>query len=124
MLTGSVNTCKRLFVKEANQAVLLSNFLHDLHHQLVMVSSNIRCGEDRSQLVLCRCNFVMLCLSKNTELPEFFVEILHVSGYSRLDGTEVMIFELLALRCFCSEKCSSNEFIYKLPEKKQALRTY
>ena len=49
----------------------------------------------------------MLCLSKYTQLPEFFIEILHVSGYSRLDGSEVMIFELLALRCFCSEKCSS-----------------
>ena len=87
--------------------MFLCDFLHDLHHQLVVIGRDVGGGEDRCQLVLCRSNFVMLCLSKYTQLPEFFIEILHVSGYSRLDGSEVMIFELLALRCFCSEKCSS-----------------
>ena len=107
MLSGTVDSLERLFVKEADEIVLSCDFLHYLHRKLVVISSDVSCCEDRCELVLCGSNFVMLCSSKDSELPEFFVQVLHESLYAGLDNAEVMIFHLLALRRKCSEKCSA-----------------
>ena len=91
-------------MQQADKAVAERNVLHCLHGQLVVVGRNVRGGEDRRQLVLCRGDLVVLCLSKHAELPQLFVELLHERGNSRLDRAEVMIFKLLTLRCACTEQ--------------------
>ena len=57
--------------------------------------------------MLSRSNFVVLCLCRNTELPEFLVEFVHVSRNSFLDVTEVVVFKFLTLWRLCTEKCSA-----------------
>ena len=52
-------------------------------------------------------NFVMLCLSKDTELPEFLVKIVHELLNLGLDNTKVMVIHLLALRSLSAEECSA-----------------
>lgn len=91
-------------MQQADKAVAERNVLHRLHGQLVMVGRNVCSGEDRRQLVLCRGDLVVLCLSKHAELPQLFVELLHERGNSRLDRAEVMVFKLLTLRCACTEQ--------------------
>ena len=43
MLTGTVNTCKRLFMKQTCKTMSGCDLLHALHHQLVMVGLDINC---------------------------------------------------------------------------------
>ena len=89
--------------------MLVSNFFHNFHGQLVVVDSNI-CGiKYRSQLVLCRSNLVMLCFGRNAKLPELFVKIMHVSSNTRFQSSEVMILHLLSFWCGSSQKCTSAE---------------
>ena len=52
-------------------------------------------------------DLVMLCFSKNTELPKLLVQVLHICGNTRLDDTEIMIIHLLSLRRLCTEKGAS-----------------
>ena len=49
----------------------------------------------------------MLCLGKDSELPEFLVKIVHELLYLGLDNTEVMVVHLLSLGRLGTEKCSS-----------------
>ena len=77
--------------------MLCSHLLHDLHRKLVMIGSNIRCGINRCQLMLRGRNLIMLGLCKDAELPELLVEILHISGYTGLDDTKIMVIHLLSL---------------------------
>ena len=59
--------------------------------------------------MLCRCDLVVLGLGINTQLPQLFVKVLHVSGNSCLDGAEVVVLKLLTLRCGCTEQCPACE---------------
>ena len=52
-------------------------------------------------------NFVVLCLSEDSELPEFLVEIVHELLNLGLDNAEVMVIHLLALGSLGAEKRSS-----------------
>ena len=109
VFTASVDSLKWFLMKEANHVVLVGNFFHDLHGQLVVVNCNV-CGiKYRSQLMLCRSNFVMFCFCRNTKFPELFVKIMHVSGNTWLQGSEVMIFHFLSFWCGSSQKCTSAE---------------
>ena len=62
VLTGSVNSCERFLVKQTFQPMLTSYSLQCLHCQLILIYSDISFCINRSQLMLCRCNLVMLCL--------------------------------------------------------------
>ena len=74
------------------------DFLHDLHRQLVMVGRDIGRRVDRRQFVLCGRHFVVLRLGKDAQLPEFLVQICHISGDSRFDDAEIVIIHLLSFR--------------------------
>ena len=52
-------------------------------------------------------NFVVLCLSEDSELPEFLVKIVHELLNLGLDNAEVMVIHLLSLRSLSAEECSS-----------------
>ena len=112
MLTGTVNTGKGLLMKETYHTVLSCYLLHYLHGQLVIICCHISGGVNGSQLVLCGSNLIMLRLSKDPQLPQLCIKILHKGYYPGFDHSEIMIVQLLSLGRQCSEKGSSR--IYKV----------
>ena len=42
-------------------------------------------------------HLVMLGFGENPQLPQLLVQLLHIGSYPRLDGTEIVILQLLAL---------------------------
>ena len=52
-------------------------------------------------------NFVMLCLSEDSELPKFLVQVVHELLNLRLDNAEVMVVHLLSLGSLGTEERSS-----------------
>ena len=109
VLARTVDSGERLLVEQADKSVLRGDFLHYLHGQLVVVGGDVRCGVYGCELMLRRCDFVVLGLCKNAELPELFVEVCHVSGDSRLDNSEIVVVHLLSLGRLCAEKSASAE---------------
>ena len=109
VLAGAIDALERLLVQQAGKAVLLSDRAHDLHGQLVVVGSDIGGGEDRSHLVLARCNLVVLGLGEDAELPQLLVEILHERCNARTECAEVVIIHLLALRRHRAEQGAAGE---------------
>ena len=49
----------------------------------------------------------MLCLCRDSELPELFIKVMHECGYLWLENTEVVILHLLSLRSAGTEKCTA-----------------
>ncbi len=90
-------------MQQTNKAVFESDFLHQLHCQLIVIGGNIGSREDRSQFMLSGSYFVMLGFGINAELPEFFVQIFHEIRNSLLDIAEIMIFQFLTFRRLCAE---------------------
>ena len=109
VLAAAVDTRKRLFVEQTYQIVFQGDLLHDLHGQLVMIRGNICGSENGSQLMLCRCNLVVLRLGKNTKLPQLFVQLFHVGSNSGLDGAEIVVIQLLTLGRFGAEQGSAGK---------------
>ena len=104
VFAGTVDPGKRLFMQQADKTVLGRYLLHDLHGQLVVVTGDVGSSIDRSQFVLCGSYLVVLRLSQNTQLPEFFVQLLHISRDPWLNGTEVMVVQFLPLGRFSAEQ--------------------
>ena len=104
MLAVSVYTGKGLFMQQADQTVLGSDLLHDLHGELVVVGCDVGRGIDRGKLVLRRRNLVVLGFCEDSQLPQFFVQFLHKSGYARLDDAKVVIVHFLPLGRLCAEQ--------------------
>ena len=98
VLTGAIDTGERFLMKQALETMAWCGLLHDLHHQLVMVDRKVRLIIDRCQLMLCRCDLVVLRLRGDAELPELYIHIAHKGGDAMTDGTEVVVIKLLALR--------------------------
>ena len=48
--------------------------------------------------MLCRCNLVMLCLCRHTQLPKLYIQFVHEAGNSFLNTAEIMVVHLLPLR--------------------------
>ena len=117
VLAGTVHASKRLFVEQTNKSVTESNFLHYLHCKLVVVGSDICSIIDRRKFMLCRSNFIVLCLGKDAELPELSVQISHILCNSRLDRAEIVIVHFLSLGRHSTEESSSchNEVFSLLP---------
>ena len=84
VLTGAIDTCKRLFMQQANQTVLQCNLFHDFHCQFVLVGRNVGGGENRSHFVLCRSYFIVFCGCKNANLPQSLIQISHICSNAGL----------------------------------------
>ena len=84
-------------MKQAYKSVSGCDLLHDLHHKLVLIGRDIGCRVDGCELVLSGCNLIVLGLCKDSEFPEFFVEVVHKGLYSGLDDSEVMVIHFLTL---------------------------
>ena len=109
MFTAAIDAGKWFFMKQADQIMSCRYLLHDFHRKLVMVRGNIGRRINRRQLVLGRRHLVMFRLRENTELPEFIVQVFHISGNSRFNNTEIVIVHFLSLWRFCSEQCPSGK---------------
>ena len=107
VLTGTIDTCKRLLMKQAAHTMTACYFLEDTHHDLVVVCSDIYRCIDRSQLMLCRSNFIVLRLRSYTEFPALFIYFFHIGRNSLTDRTEIVVIHLLSFRRHCTEKSSS-----------------
>ena len=78
----------------------VSDLLHQLHCELVVINGDVGGTEYGSELMLTGRNLVVACLCVDAELPEFPVQVLHVSRYPAPDGTGVDISEAEALSTF------------------------
>ena len=84
-----------------NQAGEMMSSRHPLHHfhrNLVLIRCLIGIGIDGCQFVLGRCHLIMLGFGQNADLPEFRVQLLHKGGHTRLELSEIMVFQFLPLR--------------------------
>ena len=109
VLAGTIYAFKRLLMQQAGEAVLLCHRTHNLHGQLIVVSSDVGGGEDRRHLVLARRYLVVLGLGEDTQLPQFLVKILHEGSYTRTECAKVVIVHLLTLRGHCAEQSAAGE---------------
>ena len=109
VLAGAVDACKRLLVQQTYQTMLQSDLLNDIHQQLVVIGCDIGGGEDRCDLVLCRCNLVVLGLCQQTVSPQLLIQLGHEGCNTRLDRAEVVILHLLTLRAHCAEQGAAGE---------------
>ena len=107
VLTGTVNSCKRFLMKQAAHTMTACYFLEDTHHDLVVVCSDIYRCIDRSQLMLCRSNFIVLRLRSYTEFPALFIYFFHIGRNSLTNRTEIVVIHLLSFRRHGAEKSSS-----------------
>ena len=97
VLTGTVDTVERLFVKQYLEAVLAGYFLHQAHQQHVVVNSQVGLFEDRSALKLVRSHLVVACLARNAQLKSLDLKILHESLHTLRNRSEVVVVHLLVL---------------------------
>ena len=107
VFTGSIQPCKWFLMEKTAHSVTACHFLQNTHHNLVMICCNIYRGINRSQLMLCRSNLIMLCLGCHAQLPALLIYFFHICGNSLTDGSEIMIVHLLSLRRHCSEKSTA-----------------
>ena len=98
MFAGTVHTGIRFFMQKASHAMFRCDFFHRLHNDLVMVYRDVGRLINRRQLMLCRSHFIMLRFRRNTQLPEFFIQVFHICADTFSDNAKVMIFHFLSLR--------------------------
>ena len=109
VLAAAVDAFKRFFVEQTDQVVFLGNLFHDLHGELVVVHCHIGRIEDRRQFMLCGSHLVVFGLGRDAELPQFHIQIVHISGHFRFQRAEIMILHLLSFGGGCAEQGSSAE---------------
>ena len=107
VFTGAIYACKWFLMKQATHTMAAGYFLQDAHHDLIMICCNIYRCIDRCQFMLCRCNFIMLCLCCHTKFPAFFIYFLHISRNSLTDSSKIMIIHLLTFRRHRTKQSSS-----------------
>ena len=104
MFAASVNAGKRLFVEQTNQTVPLGHGLQQLHCQLIMVAGHVGVAVDRRVLMLGRCHLIVLRFGEDTQLPQLHVQFVHERGDSGLNGTVIVVVQLLTLGRLCTEQ--------------------
>ena len=98
MLAGTAHTFIWLLMKQTSHVMLYRNSLHSFHNQLIMVYRNIGSLINRRQLMLCGCYLIVLRFCRNTQFPQFLIQVLHVGADTLSDNTKIVIFHLLSLR--------------------------
>ena len=92
----SVHAGKGLFMQKADQPMPVGDLLHDLHCDLVLVAGGVGVAVDRGHFVLGRGHLVVFGLGEDAELPQFIVQILHISGNSGSDRAKIVILQFLS----------------------------
>ena len=97
VLAAAVDSSKGLFVKQADEVMLGSDLMQEVHHDHIVVDRRIGIFINRCQLELSGSHFVMTSLRRNTETEQRMFHVLHEGQDSLRDGTEIVIFHLLSL---------------------------
>ncbi len=63
---------------------------------MIVVHGDIRLVVDRGDLMLGRSHLIVLGLRRHAQLPQLFVDVLHVGRDPLADRPEIMIVQLLA----------------------------
>ena len=109
MLAGAVHVVKRLLILQARQVVARSDELHLFHGHEVVIDCDRAALIDICQLVLARRHLIVLRFGRDTELPEFIVQLLHKRGDGGADRAKIVLLELLTLCGLTAEECASRE---------------
>ena len=107
VFTGAIYTRKRFLMKQTAHAMAACYFFKNTHHDLVMICSNIDRCIDRRKFMLCRSNFIMLCLGCYSKFPALFIYFFHICGNSLTDSSKIMIIHLLTFRRHRTKQSSS-----------------
>ena len=97
MLAAAVDASEGFFVEQAHELVPVGDFLHDVHEHLVMVGGDVGFLENRRELVLVRGHLVVARGHGNADFIGLLGHFVHVIENAFLDGSEILVFELLAL---------------------------
>ena len=97
MLSGTIDSGKRLLMQQTLHSMLARHPLQCLHHDLIVIHRDIDFRVDRRQFMLCRSHLVMLGLCGNTNFPEFNIDVAHKRRDPLADRAEIMIVQFLAL---------------------------
>ena len=98
VLTGTIQSRKWLFMKQAAHIVAACHLFQNTHHNLVMVCRNIYRCVDWRQLMLCRSNLIVLGLCRNSQFPAFLIYFFHIRRNSLADSSQIMIIHFLPFR--------------------------
>ena len=74
-----------------------------------MVGCDVGGGIYGRKLMLCGRDLVVFGFCEYAELPEFFVQVRHICGDTRLDRAEIVVVHFLTLGRLCTEQCSAGE---------------
>ena len=91
-------------MEQANQTVPLGHGLQQLHGQLIMVAGHVGVAVDRSVLMLGRGHLIVLRLGEDTQLPQLYIQFVHKRGNPGLNGTVIVVVQLLPLGRLCTEQ--------------------
>ena len=97
-MPASIDTVKWFLMKQALKSMLVCFLFQYFHNQMVVIQSQVTGLIDRCQLMLCRSNLVMLCFCRNTQFPQFFINIFHKCSDTWTDASEIMVIHFLS---FC-----------------------
>ena len=97
MLTGTVHACERLFVQQADKAILVGHVAEHFHDLHVVVACEVHFFEHRGKFELGRSHFVVAGLGRNAELPEFDFNFVHEVQNASRDAAEIVVIHLLML---------------------------
>ena len=109
VLSASIDSRERFFVKKADKTMPLRDFLHDIHKKLIVIGGKIRPFENGGEFILMRRHFVMTGGDRNTELVRLFADFDHEVEHPFLDGTEILILKLLSFRRRCAGKRTAGQ---------------
>ena len=94
----TIDSRKRLLVQQTYEAVLISHLFQNRHDQLLVIRCNVGGFKQGRNFKLARCNFIVACLGRNTQLVQFTVHVAHESQHALRDYTEIVVFKFLSLR--------------------------
>ena len=109
VLAAAVDPGKGLFVEQAHQIVAVGHFLQKLHGQLIVVAGAVGVGVHRGDLVLGGSYLIVLRLGQHAHLPQLLIQLMHEGRHTGLDGTVVVVVQLLPLGRLGTEQRAAAE---------------
>ncbi len=113
VLARTVHAVERLLVEKHHEAVPARDFVHQVHHNLVLVVGEVGLAVDRGEFELVRGYFVVAGLERNAEAVSFNLEVAHKRGDAAWYGSEIVVVELLVLgRIVSHQRASGNHQVW------------
>jgi len=100
VLARAVHALEGLLMEQDTEAVAACHLPHERHDEHVVVDGKVALLVDGRQLELVGGDLVVACLQGNAQFECLDLQVLHESGHTRGDGTEVVVLQLLVLRRF------------------------